>query len=58
MIEIYYKNLQIYILPKVRNHQHLKKAAGIYISRKASIADFRLKTVRIFKELGNEKKNT
>ena len=47
MIEIFYKKLQIYILPKVRHHLCLKKPCGVYISRKATVLDFRRKIAEI-----------
>ena len=47
MIEIFYKKLQIYILPKIRNHLCLKKPSGVFISRKATIHDFKRKIAEI-----------
>lgn len=54
MIEIFYKRLLIYILPKVRHHLCLKKPSGVYISRKASIIDFRKKIAEILQESKKE----
>jgi hypothetical protein len=50
MIEIFYKKLLIYILPKVTNHLCLKKPSGIFISRRATINDFRRKIAEILYE--------
>lgn len=47
MVEVFYKKLLIYILPKTRNHVSLKKPSGVYISRKATIKDFRRKVAEI-----------
>jgi hypothetical protein len=46
-IEIYYAKLQLYILPKIRNHLSLKKPSGVFISRKATIRDYRRKIAEI-----------
>lgn len=37
MIEIYLQKINIYILPKLRNHISLKKPSSVFISRKATI---------------------
>lgn len=55
MVEIYYKKLQIYILPKTRNHPSLKKPSGVYISRKATIHDFKRKVAEILFDAQKEK---
>lgn len=47
MIEIFYKRLQLYILPKLRYHLSLKKPSGVYISRKATVKDYRRKVAEI-----------
>jgi hypothetical protein len=50
MIEIFFKKLNIYILPKIRQHLCLKKPSGVYISRKATILEFRRKVAEILFE--------
>lgn len=47
MIEVFHKKLQIFILPKIRNHLCLKKPASIYISRQATVLDLRVKIAEI-----------
>lgn len=54
MIEIFYKKLQIYILPKVRYHLCLKKPSGVFITRKATISDFRRKVAEILHDNKND----
>jgi hypothetical protein len=54
MIEIFYKKLQIYILPKIRNHLVLKKASGIFMPRRANVIDFRRKVAEILFESKRE----
>lgn len=56
MIEIFYKKLQIYILPKVRNHLSLKKPSGVFITRKGTINDYRRKIAEILYD--NKKEGT
>lgn len=50
MIEIFYKKLQIYMLPKVRHHLSLKKPSGVFITRKATIKDYRRKVAEILND--------
>ena len=50
IVEVYLKKLNIYILPKVKNHLVLKKPSGVFISRKGTIRDFKLKIARILFE--------
>jgi len=54
MIEVFYKKLCIYILPKVRHHVTLKKPCGIYISRRSKVIDFRRKVASIIKDSKTE----
>lgn len=49
MIEIYLKKVQIYILPKIDSHLCLRQPAAIYISRRASVMDFRVKIAEILR---------
>lgn len=46
-IEIFLARLQLYILPKVKNHLSLRKPSSVFISRKATIQDFRRKVAEI-----------
>jgi hypothetical protein len=50
MIEIFLKKLLIYILPKVKHHLCLKKPSGVYISRKKTVLDFRVKIAEILND--------
>lgn len=50
MIEIYLKKLNIYIFPKVKNHLILKKPSGVYMSRRATIYDFKINIAQILYE--------
>jgi DUSP domain len=50
MIEIYLKKLSIYIFPKVKNHLILKKPSGVYMSRRATVYDFKLNIAQILYE--------
>jgi len=54
MIEVFYKKLCIYILPKVKHHVSLKRACGVYISRRAKIMDFRRKVAEIIYDSKSE----
>jgi hypothetical protein len=47
MIEIFLKPVLIYILPKFKSHPCLKKAAAVFISRRASVLDLRIKIAEI-----------
>lgn len=49
MIEIYLKKVQIYILPKIESHLCLRQPAAVYISRRASVLDFRVKLAEILR---------
>ena len=54
MIEVFYKKLQIYILPKVDHHLRLKKPSGVFISRKATVLDYRRKIAEILYDNTNK----
>jgi len=54
MIEIFLKKLMIYIFPKIKNHLCLKKPSAIFISRKATVLDFRKKIAEILHEYKKE----
>lgn len=47
IVEVFYKKLQIYILPRNTSHLVLRKPSGIFISRKATVAEFHKKIVEI-----------
>lgn len=54
IVEVFYKKLQIYILPRNTSHLVLRKPSGIFISRKSTVADFHKKIAEIL--LPNQKK--
>lgn len=56
MIEIFWKKLFIYILPKVRYHLCLKSPSAVFISRKKTVLDFRKKVAEILYD--NKKEGT
>ena len=43
MIEIYYKQLFFYILPRKTQHVVLRKQSAVYVSRKATIGEYHKK---------------
>jgi hypothetical protein len=56
IVEVFYKKLQIYILPRETPHLVLRKPSGIFISRKATVGDFHRKVAEIL--FANQKKST
>ena len=54
MIEIYYKRVQVYILPRGADHLMLRKKSSIFISRKATVLDYHRKVAEIL--LPNQEK--
>lgn len=56
MIELYFKRLQVYILPREAEHLTLRKPSSIFISRKATVYDYHKKVAEIL--LPNQKKYT
>jgi hypothetical protein len=47
MIELYFKRLQVYILPREAEHLTLRKPSSIFISRKATVFDYHKKVAEI-----------
>jgi hypothetical protein len=47
IVEVFYKKLQIYILPRGTNHLVLRKPSGVFITRKAKVSDYHRKVVDI-----------
>ena len=47
IVEVFYKMLQIYILPRRTSHLVLKKPSGVFITRKAKVSDYHRKVVDI-----------
>lgn len=47
MVEVFLKKIYIYILPKMRNHVSLKKPSPLFISRKATVHDMRVRIAEI-----------
>lgn len=47
MIEIYYKRVQVYILPRGSDYLTLRKKSSIFISRKATVLDYHRKVAEI-----------
>jgi hypothetical protein len=47
MVEVFLKKIYIYILPKTREHISLKKPSALFISRKATVLDMRVKIAEI-----------
>jgi hypothetical protein len=47
IVEVFYKKLQIYILPRNTPHLVLKKPSGVFISRKATVGEFHRKVAEI-----------
>ena len=56
MIEVFYKKLQIYILPKTANHLSLRKPSGVFVPRKSTIKDYKRKIAEILFENKKEGK--
>ena len=56
MIEIYYKRVQVYILPRSADHLMLRKKSSIFISRKATVFDYHKKVAEILQP--NQQKKT
>jgi hypothetical protein len=56
MIELYYKRLQVYILPREAEHLTLRIPSSVFISRKATVFDYHKKVAEIL--LPNQKKHT
>ena len=56
IIELYYKRLQVYILPREAEHLFLRKPSSIYISRKATVFDYHKKVAEIL--LPNQNKRS
>lgn len=56
MIELYYKRLQVYILPREAEHLTLRIPSSVFISRKATVYDYHKKVAEIL--LPNQKKHT
>ncbi len=50
MIEIFLKKLNLYIFPKVQGHLILKKPSSVFMSRKATIKEFKLYVAEILYE--------
>ena len=50
MIEIYLQKINIYILPKVRNHISLRKPSSVFMSRKSTVLDLRIHMAEILAE--------
>jgi hypothetical protein len=49
------KKLNLYILPKVKNHLSLKTPSGVYISRKCTIFDYKKKVAEILHDNKKER---
>lgn len=47
IVEVFWKKIYIYILPKTRNHISLKKPSPLYITRKATVHDLRFRIAEI-----------
>jgi len=47
IVEVFYKKVQIYILPRGTPHLVLKKPSGVFLSRKAKVADLHRKVAEI-----------
>jgi hypothetical protein len=47
MFEIYFKRVQVYILPRGADHLMLRKKSSIFISRKATVHDYHKKVAEI-----------
>lgn len=47
MVEVFLKPIQIFILPKLRNHPSLKKPVHVFISRTARVIDLKTKMATI-----------
>jgi hypothetical protein len=47
IVEVFYKKLQIYILPRGTSHLVLRKPSGVFITRKAKVSDYHRKVVDI-----------
>ncbi len=52
IVEVFYKKLQIYILPRNTGHLVLKKPSGVFVSRKATVQDYHRKIAEILKANG------
>lgn len=55
VIEDRERKLNLYILPKVKNHLSLKSPSGVYISRKATVLDYRKKIAEILNDFKKDK---
>jgi hypothetical protein len=47
IVEVFYKKVQIYILPRNTPHLVLRKPSGVFISRKARVCDLHRKIAEI-----------
>ena len=56
IVEVFYKKLQIYILPRGTSHLVLRKPSGVFITRKAKVSEYHRKVVDIL--LPNQKSFT
>lgn len=50
MVEVYFKRIFLYILPKVKYHLCLKKPSSIFISRKATVLEMRKRIAEILND--------
>ena len=57
MVELFYKKLQLYILPKGVNHLFLRKPSAVYVSRKATVGEYHRKIVEILHAAQNKDNN-
>ncbi|CDW86593.1 ubiquitin carboxyl-terminal hydrolase [Stylonychia lemnae] len=57
VVEVLYKKVMIYILPKLRTHQYLKQAAAVYVSRQASVLDLRKKIAQVLRDSQGERRS-
>jgi ubiquitin carboxyl-terminal hydrolase 4/11/15 len=55
LIEDRPKKLNLYILPKVKNHLSLKTPSGVYISRKCTVFDYKKKVAEILHDNKKER---
>ena len=47
IVEVFYKQVRIYILPRNTSHLVLRKPSAVFVSRKAKVADLHRKVAEI-----------